>query len=369
MIMGPNGCQGGANKFMCPCVDPESGTKGLCDATMKCKGQTTKGLGGGQEALGMAKSLMDIMKGLTDMLKKPAGGGDSGGAPAAASPALSSGCTQYYQVTTPSSDPCATYVPPVSGSISGGLSSDLLGSLDGSATPDTSVSDLLSNVNNASGASTSPAVTVNPDLSTSTRLASGLRGDIIVNADGATVVGGNRDGANNTEVAGFYGEDNTNDAAPTSIAAHICASRPWAESLVTYILPAAFFDSLCTWRGYTVGMPKPVVTEAPAAPKATPKPAPAATTTPIVDNSGPAGAVKIWAVPASVSVGSRTSVFWNTSSVRECHVTSPDGSFNEKTLSGGASTVPLASATVFSISCIGLDGNPATSSVTVKMAI
>jgi hypothetical protein len=255
---------------------------------------------------------------------------------------------------------------------------DALGNAINSSGQDT-ISSLLGNTANTSGldatlanASGSPVASGGSQvtqLTDTTKLTPGLRGDIVVNADGATVVGANRDVANNTETSGFYGADNPGSAAPTSIAQSICASRPWAASLVAYLIPVSFFDSLCTWRGYTVGQPKPVVqtTDAPAA--ETKKTQPAATTTPAKVYDGPAGTVKIWAVPASVPVGSRTSIFWNSQNVESCLVTSPDGSFNETALSGGASTVPLSGATTFSMSCMGLDGNPATGSVTVQMSI
>jgi hypothetical protein len=89
----------------------------------------------------------------------------------------------------------------------------------------------------------------------------------------------------------------------------------------------------------------------------------AATTT----TSTPAQA-QIWAVPASVPLGARTSVFWNTQGVTNCTETSPDGSFTENSLSGAAATVPLTGATTFTISCVDPSGNPVTNYVTVEIS-
>ena len=77
----------------------------------------------------------------------------------------------------------------------------------------------------------------------------------------------------------------------------------------------------------------------------------------------------VWAVPARVSVGSRTSIFWNSKGVESCIVMSPDGSFSEVGFSGGASTVPLSGATIFTISCVVADSESVTDYVTVELAI
>ncbi|MDP2649104.1 MAG: hypothetical protein Q8P19_04390, partial [bacterium] len=62
-------------------------------------------------------------------------------------------------------------------------------------------------------------------------------------------------------------------------------------------------------------------------------------------------------------------IFWNAQGVTECTETSPDGSFNHTTLSGGAATVPLVRATTFTISCLVPDGSYVSSYVTVNISI
>jgi hypothetical protein len=79
--------------------------------------------------------------------------------------------------------------------------------------------------------------------------------------------------------------------------------------------------------------------------------------------------VDIWAVPAAVPLGARTTIFWNTQGVTNCTETSPDGSFNQNSLSGGAATVPITGATTFSISCDAPDGSHVTGYVVVNLAI
>ncbi|MBI2025510.1 hypothetical protein HYT04_01845 [Candidatus Kaiserbacteria bacterium] len=74
-------------------------------------------------------------------------------------------------------------------------------------------------------------------------------------------------------------------------------------------------------------------------------------------------------MPDKVPLGTRTSVFWNTKGVEQCSITSPDGSFNENSLSGGAATVPLSGPTTFTISCLTAAGTPVTDYVTVQLAI
>jgi hypothetical protein len=79
--------------------------------------------------------------------------------------------------------------------------------------------------------------------------------------------------------------------------------------------------------------------------------------------------VDIWAVPASVPLGTRTTIFWNSKNAQSCVETSPDGSFSHSSLSGGGATVPLSGATTFTISCQAPDGTHATDYVTVNLSI
>ncbi|MBV9159462.1 MAG: hypothetical protein JO019_02600, partial [Candidatus Kaiserbacteria bacterium] len=162
-------------------------------------------------------------------------------------------------------------------------------------------------------------------------------------------------------------------------------------NFLSYIIPPSFFDGLCNLRGYQVGAlpaPAPVATTSPVqvqltqtsdnakpvvvTPITVTKPAATttkttsknATTTPTVEPKA-----DIWAVPPSVSLGARTSIFWNTQGVTSCTETSPDGSFSHDSLSGGASTVPITAATTFTISCLAPGGGHITNFVTVNLAI
>lgn len=204
-------------------------------------------------------------------------------------------------------------------------------------------------------------------------LPNGARGDINVWGSGATIYAGARDAASNSEIAGFYGSDTFGTQQPATLVGRLCEARPWAGNFLSSIIAPSFFDSLCVWRGYRVGpppqttQPQVTVTQTPSQ-STTAKPsttqAPAATTTPTVPPK-----VDVWAVPSQVPLGSRTSVFWNTQGVSSCTVTSPDGSFNQTTPSGGAATVPLTTATTFTISCLAPDGTPVTDYTVVQISI
>lgn len=196
--------------------------------------------------------------------------------------------------------------------------------------------------------------------------AGGLRGDINARPVGATVVAGSRDTQGNVEVAGFFGASTFGGQSGGLVAAW-CKSRPWASNFLSKIITPTFFDNICKSRGYQVGTPPPAPavtlqqTKKPKAPTATTT---AATTTPEIPPK-----VDIWAVPASVPLGGRTSIFWNTQGVTNCTETSPNGGFNQNSLSGGAATQPITAATTFSISCLAPDGSPVTGSVTVNLKI
>lgn len=198
----------------------------------------------------------------------------------------------------------------------------------------------------------------------------GASGDIRIFEQGATIIAGMRDPGSNTQIAGFYGGNSSGTFKSTGVVGQLCASRPWATNVFSKIITPTFFDSLCTWRGYQVGTPLPAQqtpsrnTGSQTTPVKTATTTKATTTVPTV----PAKA-DVWAVPASVPLGARTSIFWNTQGVVSCTVSSPDGSFNQSSLSGGAATVPLSGATTFTISCLDVAGNPVTDYVTVNLAI
>lgn len=425
-------CEPDITKWGCPCKSHVAPAGGKCVATNNCQGSKFKNQKGKTEGMhkesdakfdkfddpkdgdgkgdgkgdeggekggggGDGKGIMEALKGLMEMLKgamKGGGGGDKGQQPP---PPGQEGCTAHYQVTVPSSDRCAYYVPPTSSSLlynasgtQSNITSNLLDALNGGANINlntnlgegedegasvTNVSDQLNET--ASSLDTKTPGSEDDAESTETttalgnlarqavNLQSGTRGNIEIRGEGATVVAQARDAEANTEVAGFYGSD-TSGGLPQGIVAKLCRTRPWAKSIVTYVIPPSFFDSLCTWRGYQVGTPAPpslpVVQQ--NAGKTTPPPAPKSASTPTV-----APEVDIWAVPEKVPLGARTSVFWNTKGVESCVITSPDGSFNENNLSGGAATVPLSGPTTFTISCLTSDEKPVTDYVTVNLAI
>lgn len=197
----------------------------------------------------------------------------------------------------------------------------------------------------------------------------GTEGDIYVSVSGGTIVARSRDPESNTEVAGFFGGGATTLSQSQSLIGRLCVSRPWSGGLISSIIPETFFDGLCRRGGYQVGAlqitpndpnsltkrPSITITQ-PTAPTTTP-PVPAGLN-PVVD---------IWAEPSRVRLGTRTYIFWNTRDVQACTETGP--SFQQNSLSGGASTVPLSDASKFTITCTAADGKTYTDSVTVYMAI
>jgi hypothetical protein len=90
-----------------------------------------------------------------------------------------------------------------------------------------------------------------------------------------------------------------------------------------------------------------------------------ATTTPQVTGLQPA--VDIWAEPDRVRLGTRTYIFWQSRDVESCEALGP--SFEQRSLSGGASTVPISDASTFRIECTAADGTVVSDSVTVFLAI
>lgn len=385
-------CRGSGNTANCLpgiCKDTVPGGKvnGICVAKGVCKGTDFTSQQGKQEGVGDAKGMMDALKGIMDMLKGKGGGGGGGGQPPQQEQGLEKGCASYYQVTAPSADPCAYYVPPTSDSllnmsglgISGSdalldalnaegesaalnLSDTLLGTLGGLPQETTETK-----TGTSSSGITSPPVGGNLS-GQQVNLQSGTRGNIVVTEGGATIVAQARDAGANTEVAGFYGSD-AYGGQPQGVIAGMCKNRPWAGSIVSFVIPPVFFDGLCAWRGYQVGAPAPPST--PLVERLTPKStsAPAPTSSPQSTRPSVPPQVEIWAVPEKVPLGTRTSIFWNTKGVESCSIMSPEGSFNENSLSGGAATVPLTGATTFSISCLTPSGESITDYVTVGISI
>lgn len=289
-------------------------------------------------------------------------------------------CAQYYQVTVPSSDPCAVYTPSVSGDLTGSAASDLSSSLLGDV--NSSATNLNTSLNQGTTDTASNTVTPTPTptlaaattASTTTvfvggpvALPAGLSGDIRYSDTRVTVLVNDVDTKSGTQVAGFYGVPA--NGAPQGVIGQLCSSRPWTANFISFIVPASFFDSLCTLRGYKVGAPNPTPVPVTTTVKSTPKPTakPTVTPTPVPTPTIPPKA-DIWATPASVSLGARTTVFWNAVGVTSCTETSPDGSFSQTTLSGGAATVPLSGPTTYTISCLTPSGDHITNYVTVNLS-
>jgi len=400
-----------------PCYEPSftslGNVMGVCvPNTGLCKGVSAPGLGGG--SMGLGGSLQSIFGSLLGqvlsklMQPTPPTPPPSTGGYGTTPPPYGSGCLGTYFDTSDISlisNPCARYTPPVSNNINNPTDpnacstlNQLLGlcgtnpncptvtpancaagshpvsggqDFNGCVLPDTCAPDTDSNL----PPSPIPTVPQPPPLRVifaTTTIANifapqtGARGDINVRTDGATIIGGTRDVQGNVEVAGFFGSETFGDQGSQGLVSGWCKSRPWATNFLSKIVSPSFFDGLCTWRGFQVGTPpppKPAVTL-----QQTPKPKPiATTTTPTTPQIPPK--VDIWAVPASVPLGGRTSIFWNTQGVTSCTETSPNGGFNQNSLSGGAATQPITSATTFSISCLAPDGTPVTGSVTVNLKI
>jgi len=199
----------------------------------------------------------------------------------------------------------------------------------------------------------------------------GVSGNIEFHDNGATILLHRESGG--AEVAGFYGSDTS--GAPRGLAQTWCATRPWATNFLSRILPAVFFDGLCSLRGFAVGL----VPEAPNASHAPGVQVPREpTVTSFTSSSQPratqpkaaprAARVDIWSVPTSVRLGSRATIFWNATGVVSCEETSPDGSFAHNTLSGGSETVAISGPTTFVISCVTDTGEHVSNYATVNLA-
>ena len=369
-----------------PCFDITSNftTSGMCVSPGKCLAKSAQGQNGG---MGDLKQALDAVKSILDMMKGQGGGGSGSGGGAngtgATTPGLG-GCATYYNVTTPSSDPCAVYIPPVSDSLGSTTGSsaatDLISSLLGGTYGTNNTQQTTQTTQTTSGTQgTQTTQTTGTQASSTTTAGSlyaggtpalvpGVSGDIQYSSSSVTVLVNNVDDKTGTQVAGFYGTDA--GGQPTGIISGMCQSRPWATNFLSFIIPATFFDSLCELRGYKVGTVVQAAppTHAASTPKVT-KPA-ATTTTPVATSTGPyvEPQADIWAVPAKVPLGARTTVFWNAKGVTSCDETSPDGSFSQHSLSGGAATVPLSGPTTYTISCLTPKGDHVTNYVTVNLS-
>lgn len=364
--------------FMCPCQETVNGKliKGVCMAQNKCEGQQGEGLD--SSAMGMLSQL--LQQAMQQLMKGGGGGGGAGEMPTSTYGGAT-GCTSYYQVTVPSSDPCAIYNPTgvidaAGGTGSSGVADSLLDALGGSSQTPSNVSDkLLDTTKNTTSSGTTQAATTTQTTATPAANASssvkaaapGLSGDVRIGSAGATIIANLRQGM--SEVAGFFGGSTGGASQALSAAGRLCASRPWAGSFVSNVIPTSFFDGLCEWRGYQAGIAMPTDTSKTSTitptsgSTATQKPG--ASFQPTASDVPPE--VDIWAEPASVRLGTRTYIFWNARGVISCKGAGP--SFSQSTLSGGASTVPITGPTTFTIECLTTASTSVKDSVTVQIAI
>ncbi len=406
----PEQCKGIPKCKVCStisCGGTESGgsVSGICVSGKppKCLAKSATGAGGGSMGVG---DLSKLMSAIGDIMKALGGGAAGGGSPPGSSGTGGNGaqgCTQYYQVATTTSDPCAYYVPPVSANIStnidtgssgtgassntntsGGSAVDLISALLGGNSNTNTAGSNSSTSTSSSGATTGQRVDVSR-VSSSTTSGFGpppknSTGDFRVTRDGATIIVQNQNPQNNSVIAGFYGIQSSNGQSQ-GIVASWCKERPWASNFLSIVIPPVFFDSLCTLRGYKVGQPvvidkrrgTPIVT-------LTQRPSQVASSTNSTNSTSsvqyrpavpvsPPMQVDIWAVPPAVRLGARTTIFWNSKGAATCIETSPDGSFSHTSLSGGGATVPLSGPTTFSISCQAPDGTHVADFVTVNLSI
>lgn len=418
MVMNPQTqqCEPGLNKHQCPCTDTTNGktTKGTCQADQRCKGKTSEGQDGKSNEISAEtlSKLGEAIKGIMDKLK---GGGGGGGSPPPQSPPPGGG-DQSNQSRCGAFASFSSLLPSQFGShaTSGSLiARNLENTLGSSNAQDPSCnnnpllplpinpinpipqtnpilplpinpilpnigSQILSNLNNNTNLNTTPNTNKNPLPSqvpftlTNNLLGNrstvgvpqlGFSGDLKVVPKGASLFFAVQNGGGT--VAGFYGGNILGDTPPESIITGWCKDRPWATNFLAKLVAPALFDGLCKWRGYQVGTPEEVPVIQNRKPAVAPKPKPPVV--PEITIPTITAKVAIWAVPAVVPIGARTSIYWNTQGVTGCKETSPDGSFSQASVSGGAATVPLTAATTFTISCLTASSTPITDYVTVQI--
>lgn len=330
-------------------------------------------------------------------------GSGSGTSGAGSGSGTSDECTSYTQTSDPnSSDPCTFYVPSVGGSgasaVSGGTGvgpTSAGGNADGGGNAFSNAISSIGNENEGGSANANDndinnqnendvAVSVTGEdgniFQTFFDRIAGLRGGASGNIDlsdkGATIYAGGHNPNDNSSAAGFYGTD-TFGSQPQGLVARLCFNRPWANTFFSTIIPPAFFDNLCKWRGYelasdAMGDDDAVVRLQTILLKGgQPSQPQQASTTGAVQAYPvyPPPEVHIWASPKAVPIGGRTSIFWYSRNAVSCLVTSSDGSFHETALADGASTVPISDATLFTITCKGRSDQSATETVLVTIKI
>ena len=363
-----------------PCPDSTSGytTPARCAFPGKC--QAIGAAGGDQFGLDIVKSMLgSLMQKLMQGGGSGSGSGSGSGASGTTGP---TGCGSYVatsdvtQVSTSNTGGvCYYYQAPVSSLLNGndttagnGLSlSEQLNALT-----DSNANTISNNNANTSSALNRQVNTQTKSATTSTSttavkqgvqggLTSGIRGDMQVFSNGVTILAASVDANGNSSTAGFYGA-NTVTGQPVSTIVNLCKGRPWAKHMLAYALPPTFFDSLCIMRGYSVGVEKAAAPSVKVVQKVATSSA-ATTTAPVLPPK-----VSIWSVPPSVPLGSRASIFWTSQGVKDCTITSPDGTFSQTAPAGSASTVALTKTTTFTISCVAPDGKPVSDSVTANLS-
>ncbi len=359
----PKGVPGVIGK---PCGDTVNNipVTGVCKAQWTCEGRSGGGAGGiGDQAISslLGQAMQQVMQALQG------GGGGGGGSGAGAVPDSSlAGCTNYYQVSTPSTDPCAIYSPSAvldaGGAGSSGIANSLLDAL-GSPAPSNVSGGILDTIKNVTGTGS------NTQTNTQTPTAGnqGLSGDLRVGNAGATIFANLREGL--SEVAGFFGGSTGGASQALSAAGRLCSTRPWEGGFVGNVISPAFFDGICKLSGYQVGV--------------VPQSQSGGTSNTLPTSSGGGGTntapirpgfvsdvppeADIWAEPSSVRLGTRTYIFWRAQGVASCEASGPN--FSQNSLSGGASTVPISGPTTFSIECLTGASTTISDSVTVQIAI
>lgn len=231
----------------------------------------------------------------------------------------------------------------------------------------TTISDLIDTTSNNNGSPTKFAVASTSGGNTTFvggqvfGLTGGISGDLKIIGTAVTAFVSNRDAVNNAQVSGFYGRSAPTQAAAVQVVTMMCRTRPWASNFLSFIVPATFFDSICTLRGFPVGQPAAKggskTTGVGGKSKTTPPPPP-----PYVKPK-----VDVWAVPESVRSGFRASIFWQASGVKSCTIASADGLFSESSLSGHAASAPLTNATTFTMTCETATSSPVVDRVTVNV--
>ncbi len=361
---------------------------------IKCLATSAPGLDGKGNSM---TGLGDLAKQIGDMLGKlmqgGGGGGGEGGAPPPTTPQQT--CpTGMHVVSSPSTDPCAQYVPnsTLATSSVDANSQALLDLLAQGGSTTT-----FGGTGTGTGGNPSTTTTVNntdltpiahvigtfqaPNTQTAT-VTPGLSGAIQTDGSGATFIATNVQ--DTTETSSFFGGDGVGGFVGTLVGSW-CHSRPWAIGFIASIIPPSFFDGLCSSNGFTVGNAAPTAAVNTAttgtnvtytnhtAPVLTQSPVqklPAKSTVKqVLQSSLPfvTPRVDIWAVPSSVPLGARAEIFWNSENVLSCTVASPDGSFHQTSLSGASATVPLTGPTTFTMSCLDTQQNPVTDYVTVNI--